>query len=108
MYVENLYQRAVCGPPKKGPGNSGWKLDQPGDGVHASQRCKQQRGHNWPSPGSAAKCVGTPDVVVYGVWQIFLPKPSASLQHFILQPIMMTVTNPRKTSASISSHSVGR
>lgn len=69
----------MCGPPKKGPGNWGQKVDWPGDGVYALQCCKQQCGYNWSSPVSVAEYVGTPGVVVYAIWQIFLLKPSASL-----------------------------
>lgn len=47
-------------------------------------RVREETGQQWDgdkcaSPVSVAKCVGTPGVVVYAIWQIFLLEPSASL-----------------------------
>lgn len=65
-------------------------------------------GHSWPSPTSVAECVGTPGVVAYAIWQVFLLRPSVGLYHFTLQSIIMIVTNPSKHQHAVRNHGVGR
>ena len=59
----------MCGPP-----------DKEDLGMRVGKESGQQwDGYKCASPVSVAECVGTPGVVVYAIWQIFLLEPSASL-----------------------------
>lgn len=61
-----------------------WAACGPPDKEDLGMQVRKESGQQWDgckcaSPVSVAKRVGTPGVVVYAIWQIFLLEPSASL-----------------------------